>query len=548
MSSCTQIKAHVVDQALQLYNLPRLASGSVKALEICCDFCAKWEGCGKTAVFYREGGDVYHVPVAAGVATVPHEVLAEEGFFYFGIMGVDDIIRTTEVIRVEVVQGAITAATADSVEPTPDIYQQLLAAYGELDSELLLQRGRLNEVIAMRSTEGSVTYEYNDPEGSEPRVTGTIKTNGAMVELALQFMNLTIAAQGYYYWYNLPDGFAPMAPTEISTDQNLVITVENDASVGGGPRITLYNHDPIAATKPTIPIHVVGTYPLADLSVSELADIRVGHDGTVYPTAGEAVRGQIAGVLNGVPQLEVIEDGDQVKMRKVFTVEDFAGTCPELRIEAPFDSTSETLNNTHGKDTSLIKLVSYTAPYNISQAGGVGGTPRTLIWGRDVSNTMASALFANKTDSPNSYLGTSANPWGTVVATQGVVQTSARDAKENIKPVISEATPMTMARGAAPAVEVSDITIETILDFVRTLQPVTFNYKTDGEEVPQEAVQLGLIADDVAEHPVYKYVGIGGEALGLQALPLVTAALATCQRLMLELDDVKERLAALEEA
>lgn len=132
MSKCTIINAHITDQVLRLSNLPRIASGQVEALQIRCDFCGKWEGCGKIAVFYREGGEVYHVAVVNGLVTVPWEVLTEEGYFYFGIMGQSDLTRTTEVIRIEVAKGALTVATATPEDPTPDIYQQLLSAYGEV--------------------------------------------------------------------------------------------------------------------------------------------------------------------------------------------------------------------------------------------------------------------------------------------------------------------------------------------------------------------------------------------------------------------------------
>ena len=247
--------------------------------------------------------------------------------------------------------------------------------------------------------------------------------------------------------------------------------------------------------------------------------------------------------------LTVTQDGDNTRLRKIIVAEDTTATCPAFIIDAPFTTNKTPYNDSMGKDTSLIKLVSYTSP-NIMGAGAIGGISRTLVWGRDVNNTMASALYADKADSANSYLGTSSNPWGTVCATNGVVQTSARDAKENIKSVISAATPMTFnLRGGEPeAEEISDITTETIVDFVLNLQPVTFNYKTDEEEVAQESVQLGLIADDIADHDVYKYIGVTGEGqtYGLQAMPLVTAALTTCKHLLEQVDYLTARVEELE--
>ena len=161
-------------------------------------------------------------------------------------------------------------------------------------------------------------------------------------------------------------------------------------------------------------------------------------------------------------------------------------------------------------------------------------------------------------------LGTSSNGWDTIYTTNGSVQSSSRKSKENIKNVISETTPMTMDLRDDP-VELSDITAEQLVEFVRNLQPVTFNYKGD---TSQEAEQLGLIADDIAEHPVFKYVGIDktenvevtpaeyGEdgnvvteavtqekrVLGLQALPLATVALSVCKHLINKVDYLEELL------
>lgn len=129
--SYTKITAHIIDQTIQLVNVPLLASGGVDVVQIQCDFCALWDDYEKTAVFSRKGGPVYHIPLVDGAVVVPHEVLAEAGHFFFGVFGVKDNTRTTEVLTLKVVQGAITIATADPKDPTPSIYDQLLAKIRE---------------------------------------------------------------------------------------------------------------------------------------------------------------------------------------------------------------------------------------------------------------------------------------------------------------------------------------------------------------------------------------------------------------------------------
>lgn len=132
----TTMKARVSDQHLILLNEPLIASGGVDEVKICFEFCNLWDGCGKTAVFYRDPETVFHVAIVEGQVTVPNEVLADAGSFYFGVMGSASNIRTTEVLRVKVVDGAPTEATANHEEPTPDIYQQILAAYGEMEQKV----------------------------------------------------------------------------------------------------------------------------------------------------------------------------------------------------------------------------------------------------------------------------------------------------------------------------------------------------------------------------------------------------------------------------
>lgn len=149
----TYMKARITDQHLTLVNVPLIASGGVDEVKVRFEFCNLWDGCGKTAVFYRNPEEVYHVPIADGLATVPHEVLTEEGHFYLGVMGSADNIRTTEVVRVYVAQGALTEPTANHEELTPDIYQQILAAYGEVGQALVDERAERKVADATEKAE-----------------------------------------------------------------------------------------------------------------------------------------------------------------------------------------------------------------------------------------------------------------------------------------------------------------------------------------------------------------------------------------------------------
>ena len=133
MFTTVRVKCH--DQALQV-NAPRLASGGVNEIQIAAEFCPLWDGMGKTAVFFTDASSAYHVLMVDDTCIVPAEVTAAPGAVYFGIIGAgDDRVRTSEVKRLSLVQGPITEGEAPA-DPTPDIYSQLLAYYGETRDQI----------------------------------------------------------------------------------------------------------------------------------------------------------------------------------------------------------------------------------------------------------------------------------------------------------------------------------------------------------------------------------------------------------------------------
>lgn len=128
------IKVKCTDQVLAFENTPVIASGGREENFVQFSFCSQWNGYARAAVFWRNEADAYQVALGADDSCViPWEVLADEGLIYFGVFGVnqDNRRRTTEVLSYYIAKGAITENTRPT-DPTPDIYNQLLARFAEI--------------------------------------------------------------------------------------------------------------------------------------------------------------------------------------------------------------------------------------------------------------------------------------------------------------------------------------------------------------------------------------------------------------------------------
>lgn len=131
------IKVRCEDQRLLVTQSPVIASGDVNTDRVYFDFSEEWNNFTKIAVFFRDKGvTYYHDLLDENVeAVIPKEVLQDEGYFYFGVTGVnkddDTQLLTSQIIKYRVVKGAVT----DAVKPpeiTPTDYEQLVAQMTKL--------------------------------------------------------------------------------------------------------------------------------------------------------------------------------------------------------------------------------------------------------------------------------------------------------------------------------------------------------------------------------------------------------------------------------
>lgn len=128
----TTISLVATDQFLSVAIRPKVASGDQNSVKLHVDFDSKWDSYGKSAVFYTEdNGTIYEMVLTDGNCVIPHEVLAKPGILYIGIRGVNadnNAIKTSSLVKYKIAEGA-PVGDGTTVEPTPDVYQQILTAY-----------------------------------------------------------------------------------------------------------------------------------------------------------------------------------------------------------------------------------------------------------------------------------------------------------------------------------------------------------------------------------------------------------------------------------
>lgn len=164
MSVKSEIQVSCKDQLLKITDAPVLSSGGLNEVRVVFSFCEKWKGFAKTALFYREPENVYYAVLDSNdTCVVPWEVYYEEGTFFFGVFGEkDNTRRTSSIVRYKVKNGAITSEMLPS-DPTPAVYDQIMALFAEAIEQSKSFRAEAEVVIeaTKQATTGALTATEN---------------------------------------------------------------------------------------------------------------------------------------------------------------------------------------------------------------------------------------------------------------------------------------------------------------------------------------------------------------------------------------------------
>lgn len=150
----TTIHAITNDQVLTATILPKVAANNINSVRFHVEFDATWDDHVTSAVFYTSYDHTpYEMVLVDGYCLVPHEVLGEAGRLFISVKGVTSSgkTKTSTLISYKILPGTPSLITSD---PTENVYNQLMAAYGSVNKAVSVERARINNLVTNGGTAG----------------------------------------------------------------------------------------------------------------------------------------------------------------------------------------------------------------------------------------------------------------------------------------------------------------------------------------------------------------------------------------------------------
>ena len=235
----SEIKVQCIDQAISFLNTPVISSGNVNYDRIVFDFCSRWDGYAKTAIFYRNKDEVYYQLLTNDSCLIPNEVLGEKGVIYIGVFGtLGDKTITSQVLTYRIQEGAITEDLIPA-DPTPDIYAQIISKYNDYDTRLAHFENRFNGSVGDAEKLGGQLPEYYATAESVSNIQTAI---GARNILPYPYFNKTTTWKGID-WTDNGDGTISASGTATETsafyfvstgERKMLANIGDTLTISGG--------------------------------------------------------------------------------------------------------------------------------------------------------------------------------------------------------------------------------------------------------------------------------------------------------------------------
>lgn len=450
------IKLSCVDQVLTFTNTPVIASGGVGEDFVEITFCSLWDGYEKTAIFFKE--DTVYVKLidgATGRCAIPYDVLAEPGKFRIGVFGInaEEIRRSSIYAEYTVLEGAVTAV--EDPKESLDIYEQVLAAMAGKQDRLTWDAAPTKD-SANAVSSGATFAALQECSKTDHTHSNYVPTSRKVNNKALS-SNITLAASD-----------VGAAPSDHNHDSAYMKKYGlNGCNVDNTPgNWTADISDTAHGTVPEPFVTVVQFS--SDHFLFQLGLKSNPHDSTTRKDSYIWARNKYN--ANAWSAWEAVGTEAQFKNNPT-NFGKFRINEGWLGMYASADNAIDNVDRLGyiGYDTgSILRLVDQlgTGMELMTKSGDI----RLRFGDAYMMGMYDSGAYWRPTKNGGASLGSSSYKWSTVYATNGTIQTSDRDQKENIQEIEQKH-----------------------VDLFDMLRPVS--YELTGEN--HDRVHIGFISQDV---------------------------------------------------